>query len=145
MRPLRVFLVENHQDTEKYIRLYLEHLGHEVATARDMATALKRFPESGCDVLVSDIRLPDGDGWQLLEGLRNERPSFAVAMSGYGSAEDLRRSRAAGYDHHLVKPFLPGDLVEVLQKAAIVVEERERGCARTSSTGRDSNGVGRKE
>jgi two-component system CheB/CheR fusion protein len=127
MRPLRVFLVENHQDSAKYIRLYLEHLGHEVTAVQDMATALKEFPESNCDVLISDIGLPDGDGWQLMERMKSMRPAFSIAMSGYGSAEDLRRSRSAGYDHHLVKPFLPSELVALLQQAGAVVGNQGNG------------------
>jgi CheY-like chemotaxis protein len=135
MRPLRVFLVENHQDTVKFIRLYLEHLGHEVTIARDMATALADFPKSKCDVLLSDISLPDGDGWQLMERMKERRPAFAIAMSGYGSRNDLHRSRSAGYNHHLVKPFPPADLIEVLREAGAVVGNQE------VITGRDSSGV----
>ena len=142
MRPLRVFLVDNHQDTVKYIRLYLEHLGHEVTTAGDMTTALTQVSGSDYDMLISDIRLPDGDGWQLMERLRDARPGFAVAMSGYGGAEDLLKSRAAGYDHHLVKPFVPADLVELLQKAASIVEQRERGCAPDITAEKGSDDVG---
>jgi DNA-binding response OmpR family regulator len=121
MRPLRVFLVENHQDSAKYIRLYLEHFGHEVRAAGDMATALKELPESNCDVLISDIGLPDGDGWQLMERMKGTKPAFSIAMSGYGSVEDLCRSRSAGYDHHLVKPFLPSELIALLQQAGEAV------------------------
>ena len=127
MRGLRVFLVENHQDSIKYIRLYLEQLGHEVTTAGDMATALKLFPGSTCDVLISDVALPDGDGWELMERIKSGRPSLAISMSGYGGAEDLLRSRSVGYDHHLVKPFTPDDLVALLRKAGTVVENQESG------------------
>ena len=137
MRPLRVFLVENHQDSAKYIRLYLEHLGHEVTAAPDMATALKEFPESNCDVLISDIGLPDGDGWQLMERMKGMRPAFSIAMSGYGSVEDLRRSRSVGYDHHLVKPFPTDQLIAVLQEASAVVgnegKDNKQDCSREES------------
>jgi CheY-like chemotaxis protein len=126
MRPLRVFLVENHQDTVKYMRLYLEHLGHEVVVAGDLATALADFPPSNCDVLISDIGLPDGDGWQLMERMESRRPTFAIAMSGYGTGEDLRRSRSVGYNHHLVKPFPPDDLVALLREASAFVDVRRK-------------------
>jgi CheY-like chemotaxis protein len=132
MRPLGVFLVENHQDTVKYIQLYLEYLGHKVTTAPDMATALEDFPKSKCDVLISDINLPDGDGWKLLEQMKERRPAFAIAMSGYGSISDLRRSRSAGYNHHLVKPFLPADLIALLHEAGSVVEDQKRNQRRES-------------
>jgi CheY-like chemotaxis protein len=126
MRPLGVFLVENHEDTLKYIQLYLEDLGHEVKIARDMATALQDFPKSKCDVLISDISLPDGDGWKLMEQMKDRRPAFAIAMSGYGSKNDLSRSRSAGYNHHLVKPFLPADLIALLREAGECVGDQEK-------------------
>jgi len=97
MRSLRVFLVENHEDTARYMRLFLEQLSYKVCIAADMATALREIPKSRCDVLISDIGLPDGDGWQLMEKLGDNRPQYAIAMSGYGTGNDQRRSRAAGY------------------------------------------------
>jgi CheY-like chemotaxis protein len=118
MQPLRVFLVENHEDTVRYIKLYLEHLGHVVMVARDMETALREIPKSRCDVLISDIGLPDGDGWLLLERLGPDRPAFAIAISGYGTGNDQRKSRAVGYNSHLVKPFVPDALLTLLQQAA---------------------------
>jgi DNA-binding response OmpR family regulator len=125
MRSLRVFLVENHEDTVRYMRLYLEQLSYEVCVATDMASALREIPESRCDVLISDIGLPDGDGWQLMERLGDHRPLFAIAMSGYGTVNDQRRSRAAGYDHHLVKPFAPDGLVALLREASKLKEEKQ--------------------
>jgi CheY-like chemotaxis protein len=127
MRSLGVFLVENHEDTVRYIQLYLEHLGHRVTVARDMATALEQFPKSNCDVLISDINLPDGDGWQLMEQFKERRPAFAIAMSGYAANSDLHKSRSAGYHHHLVKPFPPDDLVALLREAGAIVHTSVRG------------------
>jgi DNA-binding response OmpR family regulator len=121
--PLRVFLVENHDDTVRYIKLYLERLGHEVLVAADVKTALREIPASNCDVLISDIGLPDGNGWLLLEQLGSSRPSLAVAISGYGTGNDQLKSRSVGYDYHLVKPFGPTALLEVLRK---VTEEKAR-------------------
>ena len=125
MGSLSVFLVENHEDTVKYIRLYLEQLSYKVFIAADMATALREIPNSRCDVLISDIGLPDGDGWQLMEKLGDQRPQFAIAMSGYGTDNDERRSRAVGYDHHLVKPFAPDALVALLREASKLKEEKQ--------------------
>jgi DNA-binding response OmpR family regulator len=124
MGSLRVFLVENHEDTVRYMQLYLEQLSYEVRVAGDMATALREIPRSGCDVLISDIGLPDGDGWQLMERLGDQRPQFAIAMSGYGTVDDQRRSRASGYDHHLVKPFAPDALVALLREASKLKEKQ---------------------
>ena len=112
----RVFLVENHEDTVKYMQLFLEQLNYQVCVAADMATALREIPKSHCDVLISDIGLPDGDGWLLMEKLGDKRPQFAIAMSGYGTGKDQRKSRAAGYNYHLVKPFPPEALLALLHE-----------------------------
>src|SRR5690348_5644389 len=87
MGSLCLFLVENHEDTVRYIRLYLEQLDYKVCVAADMAAALREIPKSRCDVLISDIGLPDGDGWQLMEKLGKHRPQFAIAISGYGAVK----------------------------------------------------------
>jgi DNA-binding response OmpR family regulator len=119
-----VFLVENHQDTVRYMQLFLEQMSYKVCVAADMATALREIPKSHCDVLISDIGLPDGDGWRLMEELGDDRPQFAIAMSGYGTGNDRRRSLAAGYDHHLVKPFTPDALLALLREAGKMKEKQ---------------------
>lgn len=62
------------------------------------------------DLIVCDIGLPDGDGWQLMEIVRARHGVAGIAMSGFGSPSDLRRSTAAGFAIHLVKPFDPDEL-----------------------------------
>ena len=124
MRSLHVFLVENHEDTVKYMQLLLEQLNYNVRTAADMATALREIPKWDCDVLISDIGLPDGDGWELMERLGRQRPQFAIAMSGYGTCNDQQRSLNAGYDHHLVKPFVPDALLAILREASKLKERQ---------------------
>lgn len=119
-RPgLRVFVVENHDDTRLLLCLLLERMGHAVISAGSMREALQKIPESRCDVLISDIGLPDGDGWELMHRLNGRRPRFAIAMSGRGLAEDSARSHAAGFRYHLVKPTGPEQIVELLDRAAL--------------------------
>jgi DNA-binding response OmpR family regulator len=118
MAVLRVFLVENHEDTARYMQLFLEQQNYHVCVATDMATALREIPNSHCDVLISDIGLPDGDGWLLMEKLGDRRPHFSIAMSGYGTGNDQQKSRAVGYDRHLVKPFTPDALLALLHQAS---------------------------
>ena len=120
-RPLRIFLVEDHPDTLKYYQMYLQMEGHSVFHARTMNEAYEAIPRSDCDVLISDVGLPDGTGWDLLDRLRKENlphPAYAIAVSGYGREEDRSRSRAAGFRHHLLKPFDPADLDAMLEEAA---------------------------
>ena len=117
-RALRIFVVENHPDTLKYLRMYLEQMDHLVQSARSMAEALAALPDADADVLISDIGLPDGDGWELLRRAELPHPLYAIAMSGFGMNADHARSRAAGYRHHLLKPFAPEDLDVMLAEAA---------------------------
>lgn len=116
-KKLRVLLVENHPDTLECLTFYLEDLGHIVLTATCLAEAMKVLPDSQCDVLISDIGLPDGTGWDLLEKTTLPHPIFAVAMSGFGSKSDHSRSLSAGYRHHLLKPLTPSQLDQVLAEA----------------------------
>ena len=76
--------------------------------------------EQRFDVLLSDISLPDGTGWELLEDLvhRGCQPPHAIAMSGLSDVSDRTRSREAGFETHLVKPFLPEELENALRRAA---------------------------
>ena len=116
--PLRIFVVENHPDTLEYLQIYLEEMGHTVASADTIANTLAAFPNANCDVLISDIGLPDGTGWELLQRLQLPHPIYAIAMSGFGMNADHARSRAAGFRHHLLKPFPLNELDGLLEEAA---------------------------
>lgn len=117
-KPLRIFVVENHADTLKYLTMYLEQMGHTVESAKTMEEALAALPKADCEVLISDIGLPDGDGWELLERVELPHPIYAIAMSGFGMNADHARSKAAGYRHHLLKPMNPDELDSMLEEAA---------------------------
>lgn len=117
-KPLRIFVVENHAETLKWLGLFLEHLGHTVVTAATMREAINALPGAECDVLISDIGLPDGDGWELLRRVVLPKPIYAIAMSGFGMNADRTKSVAAGYRHHLLKPFVPHELEQILLIAA---------------------------
>jgi CheY-like chemotaxis protein len=135
-KPLRILVVENHADTREILISLLEGLGHTVIVAESMRSALRAAPQARCDVLISDIGLPDGDGWELLGRLNLPRPMYAIAMSGYGMAADRTRSKAAGYRHHLVKPMgieqLEGILNEVATELIKSRSSRTRERARLS-------------
>ena len=115
--PLKFFVVENHQDTLDAIKLFLEAQGHSVEVAPDMKSALKLAPKAKFDVLISDIGLPDGDGWELMRKLREQIPNLkGIAMSGYGMKADLEKSKQAGFAGHIIKPFGPVELNAALNK-----------------------------
>jgi CheY-like chemotaxis protein len=115
---LRIFIVENHDDTRFLLGLLLEQLGHSVQAAATMSEALDDAGSGDFDVLISDIGLPDGNGWELLTSLGDRAPPYAIAMSGFGMASDRQKSLAAGYRHHLLKPVEPNQLEKLLDEAA---------------------------
>jgi PAS domain S-box-containing protein len=106
-RPLRLLLVEDNLDTLRSLSEQLRRRGHAVRTANTLADALKVVEESDLDLdlLVSDIELPDGDGLELMEALRLKGPIPGIALSGFGTEDDIDQSLAAGFSEHLTKPF----------------------------------------
>ena len=105
-RPLRVLIVDDNVEAARTLGDLLALLGHDVTLAADGPTALAVSATAAPELVLIDIGLPGMDGYALAAALRAaglERAAL-VAVTGYGRDEDLRRSSAAGFDHHLVKP-----------------------------------------
>lgn len=111
---LRIFLVEDHADTRACFASYLEDLGHTVITATTLAEAVATLPAARCDLLLSDIGLADGLGWDLLNLAALPEPIYAVAMSGFGATRDPARYAKAGFQKYLIKPLTPEKIDQVL-------------------------------
>jgi signal transduction histidine kinase len=111
LRPPRILLVDDHVDSVRPMQLFLETIGYQVTTAHSVATALRASCEQEFDMLVSDIGLPDGSGDDLIRQLQNKgHKLLSIALSGYGTEQDIARSRAAGFQLHLTKPVSPQHL-----------------------------------
>lgn len=113
---LRILIVEDHDDTRKVLGRLLSHFGYEVAHASSVREALQLFRSEPFDAILSDIGLPDGTGYDVVSEAKREQPVKAVALTGYGMSEDLRRSKEAGFDFHLTKPVDVAELRTVLRK-----------------------------
>ena len=115
--PLHILIVEDSVETAETMALLLGLYGHEVRLAHDGPTALRLAHERAPDAVLLDIALPKMDGYELARRLRQQstdRQPLLVAVTGYGQEEDRRRSREAGFDHHMVKPIDPGALQALL-------------------------------
>jgi CheY-like chemotaxis protein len=112
-RSQRVLLVEDNEDSAAALAELLRAHGYEVLVAGSMRDALQAADRA--DVLISDIGLPDGSGLDLMRAIVARRPMRAIALSGYGTAKDLRQSAEAGFERHIVKPVEPRRLLEALQ------------------------------
>jgi signal transduction histidine kinase/pSer/pThr/pTyr-binding forkhead associated (FHA) protein len=113
---IRILLVEDNSDTLKVMTRLLTRRGYQVAAAANLAAALACAETAEFDLLISDIGLPDGSGFDLLPKLCARRPIPGIALSGYGMESDLRRSVEAGYVAHLIKPVDVAALEAAIRK-----------------------------
>ena len=115
-RPLRILVVEDNHDTAAMMERLLREFGHEASTAGSIKEAIEAAKRGPFDLLISDIGLPDGSGWELMRRLREQhREVKGIALSGFGSEEDARQSREAGFIEHMTKPISIHKLEQVLQ------------------------------
>lgn len=116
-RRRRILVVDDHRDSARILSLLLGSLGHEVQTATDGQQALEAVGTFRPEVVFLDLGLPQLDGCEVARRLRG-RPEgkglCLVALTGWGHEEDRRRTREAGFDHHLVKPVATKVLRELL-------------------------------
>jgi len=116
-----VLIVDDNEDAAAMLAEYVKSLGYRVRTAHDGPAALKAAVDAAPDIALLDIGLPVMDGYELASRLRESELGPAVkliAVTGYGQAEDRRRSREAGFDAHLVKPVDLDALAELLEGLA---------------------------
>jgi signal transduction histidine kinase/ActR/RegA family two-component response regulator len=101
---LRILMVDDHDDTRRVLANLLRKKAHEVFTAVNVASALEILKRETVDVLLSDLGLPDGSGYELMERARLIQPLVGIALSGFGTAEDVAQAIESGFAHHLIKP-----------------------------------------
>ena len=115
--PRRVLVVDDNVDSAQSLGMLAELLGNDIRLAYDGPSALEAAQEFNPDVVLLDIGLPGMDGYEVARRLRalpGLRDVLLVAQTGWGQADDRARARAAGFDHHLVKPVDPDELQQLL-------------------------------
>lgn len=105
-RELRILLVDDHDDMLTMMHLLMTRRKFEVITANSAVKAIEEVQRFEPHVIVSDIGMPDMDGYEMMKRLRDmNRTQFkAIALTGFGLDSDQERAHAAGYDAHLTKP-----------------------------------------
>ena len=107
-RKARILVVDDNVDTARGMARLLKLIGHSIATAHSGPEAIEAARRHRPEVVLLDIGLPGMSGYEVAAQLRREascQGALIIAVSGYGQDEDRRRSRAAGFDHHLIKPL----------------------------------------
>lgn len=118
-KSLRLLLVEDHDDTRRILSRLLSRCGHKVSSTDHVASALKLLESERFDAVVSDIGLPGRSGYELMTLAKQRHQIKGIALSGFGMEEDVRRSFAAGFDHHLTKPVDFQNLRTVLNEIMV--------------------------
>ena len=122
-------LVEDEFDTREMVAESLEQSGATVLLAASGPEALRVLARQTPDVLVSDIGMPEMDGYELMRKIRSEYPSTvqtiaAVALTAFATEQDKQKSLQAGYQAYLVKPVT---LAELITTVASVARRTDRG------------------
>jgi CheY-like chemotaxis protein len=114
-----ILIVDDVADVTEMIALFLKHAGFEVTTANSAASALRLTADSHFDLIISDIGMPEMNGYELAESLRN-RDDYShtplIAVTGYTEYDDRGRSLRAGFNAHLTKPINPSSLLEIISE-----------------------------
>ena len=126
---LRILVVDDETETRELVRYVLEQCGSFVTLVADATAALTAFEGASFDLLISDVGMPDIDGYALVRTVR-ARPIEkgglipAVALTAYASSEDRTLALRAGFDVHLTKPIYPTELLVVI--ATLIERVRQR-------------------
>jgi PAS domain S-box-containing protein len=124
-RPLNLLVVDDNPDAADTLAMLLRTMGHEVTLEYTAGDALRRATRDRFDAMLLDIGLPDMDGHELAKRLRAlplGAQATLVAVTGYGRAEDVAASRAAGFAEHVVKPVSQERLVDLLARLGGAVQ-----------------------
>jgi two-component system CheB/CheR fusion protein len=117
----RILVIEDNQDMAESLRLLLELFGYEATVAYSGQAGVEAAEQYIPDVVICDIGLPGLDGYEVARRLRGNAvtaKACLIALTAYGGEEDRRRSREAGFEHHLVKPIFFDKLQEILHLPA---------------------------
>ncbi|HEV2294506.1 MAG TPA: PAS domain S-box protein [Tepidisphaeraceae bacterium] len=123
LRAVKVLVVDDEPDARTLIKRLLENCEAVVTTATSVEEALELLDSTPFDVIVSDIGMPDRDGYDLARSLRSLLPAQggktpAVALTAFARSEDRTRAMLAGFDMHVAKPVEPSELCAVVARLA---------------------------
>lgn len=117
VRSLHILVVDDNRDTAISMGMLLQLMGHEIRAAHDGLEAVHVAERFRPDVVLLDIGLPLADGYRTAEMIRGQpwgKEMVLIAVTGWGREADMRRTAAAGFNHHLVKPVDPAALTQLL-------------------------------
>lgn len=114
-RPLRILLVDDHDQTLSILAKLLRMSGYQVHTASTARQAVEAAAMHPCDLLISDLGLPDRTGLELMRELKPLYRMKGIALTGYTADRDVRDAQEAGFDRHVKKPVSFDDLLKTIR------------------------------
>ena len=129
-----ILLVEDHYDTQRAFAAILRSWGHDVATSDSAASGLNFLNDNQVDVILSDIGLPDQNGYDFIAQVRRQNSQVtAIAVSAYFTAADQERGHDAGFDMHFAKPVDLFSLRRALVRVNPAVARNGNGAGKDTS------------
>lgn len=117
--PMRIMIVDDNVDAASMLALLVQDMGHIASVCHSGAQAISNAPAFSPHVVLLDIGLPDVNGYEVARRMRTlpeMRKSVLVALTGYGTIEDIEKATSAGFDHHLLKPANKQQLLDVFAR-----------------------------
>src|SRR5262245_18257131 len=120
MKPLRILIADDDPNMVEAVARVLRAQGHELSVAENGKTAISRATEFQPDIVITDILMPDRDGYELIMDLRRQHPQVKIiamsggAYSGFGTSEIAQTLKVFKVDTFLSKPFTPEELLETI-------------------------------
>ncbi|TVP61750.1 MAG: PAS domain-containing sensor histidine kinase [Nodularia sp. (in: Bacteria)] len=129
-KNVKILVVDDEPDTRELINVVLEECHAEVITAASAQEALEVLEHDQIDILISDIGMPDEDGYQFIHQVRRlgsetSRNIPAAALTAYARPEDRQRALLSGYQIHIAKPIEPSELIAVVSNLTKLIPKEE--------------------
>ena len=119
-QKLNIMVVDDEAIVGKRLKPTLERDGYEVETFGDGTSALDRIDQKDFDIIVTDVRMDDVDGMQILEHVKRHSPrTKVIIITGYATVDLAREALVKGAFDFIAKPFKPADLRVIIEKAAV--------------------------
>lgn len=120
LRGIRVLVIEDEQDTRDLLQFLLESHGAKVISTDNVTDALAIFGKDHPDIALTDIGMPEYNGYAFIAAVRKESPKGrntpAIALTAYSTPADRDTALISGFNEYLAKPFEPGELISTIKR-----------------------------
>jgi DNA-binding NtrC family response regulator len=113
----RVLVVDDERLMRRLVRQILIREGYTVVTSPDAAEAIRKLAKSRFDIVITDLRMPDTDGFKLIKDLKSRYPSLSIiVMTGFGDVDTADEVRRHGADEYVTKPFNEREIQVIVER-----------------------------